>query len=296
MKIKVTTRQIDNIFGYIYVLPAVIFIIWVYFYPIFQNLRFSFIDLSIKGAPFVGLKNYISMVNDKVFFISLKNNLLLFLIVPVLVAISLIFSVLLYEKIKGWKVYRTFLFMPYILSITVVGIFFSFFFQFNGVLNTILRVLKLDFLVFDWLGKTHLALPTIMLVIIWRELGFGVVLFLARLMTVSEELYDAAKIDGAGWVQRLWYITIPQLSTVIEFYIFISLITMLSWVFNYVYVMTNGGPGYSSYISELYIYTQAFRQNDIGISAAVAIVLFAITAILAFLSYNFRKRLYAEYE
>jgi len=286
----------QNIEGYIYIIPALLVIIFIYFFPIIQNIRYSFLNLAQKGAPFVGLRNYRITFTDDLFFTSIKNNFTFFLLIPILVFVSLIFSVLIYEKIKGWKIYRSIVFLPYVLSITVVGIFFSFFFQGRGVLNTIFRNIGLDFLALNWLGSTKLALPTVMIVILWKEFGYGVVLFLARLMTIPEGLYDAADIDGANWSQKLWYVTIPQLATVIEFYVFLLLITMLSWVFNYIYVMTWGGPGHSTYVSEFYIYMMAFKQNSIGVSAVVAIILLVITGLLAMFSYRIRRRLYGEYE
>ena len=257
---------------------------------------YSFLDLSQIGSPFVGLKNYKYVFQDEAFYISIRNNFLLFLLVPIFIFLSLIFSVLLYEKIRGWKIYRSIIFMPYVLSVTAVGIFFSYFFQGNGVLNTIFRNINLDFLALNWLGSTKYALITVMFIIVWRELGYGVILFLARLTTIPEELYEAADLDGAGWFQRLWYITIPELSTVIEFYTFICIITMLSWVFNYIYVITFGGPGRSTYVSEFYIYIKAFRENEIGVSAVVAIFLLFITCLLAIFLYRLRRRLYLEYK
>lgn len=284
-----------NLEGYLYIIPAIILIAFIFFYPIFMNFRYSFLDLSQMGSPFVGLRNYKLVFKDEVFYTSIKNNFLLFLLVPVFVLLSLVFSVLLYEKIKGWKIYRTIIFMPYVLSITAIGMFFSYFFQGRGVLNTILRNIGLDFLALNWLGSTKYALLTVMFIIVWREFGYGVILFLARLMTVPEGIYDAADLDGAGWFQKLWYITIPELSTVIEFYVFLVIVTMLSWVFNYIYVITFGGPGRRTYVSEFYIYMQAFRQNQVGVSAVVAIFLFTLTGLLAVFLYRLRRRLYSEY-
>ena len=285
-----------NFKGYLFIGPALFFILAIYFYPLVQNFRYSLLDLSQAGRPFTGIRNYILMFNDEVFWISIRNNLYLILLIPLLVFIALVFSILLYERIKGWKFFRGIILIPYITSITAVGLFFSLFFQGRGMLNNFLQLIGLDFLIVDWLGSTKFALPAIMIVILWREFGFGTMLFLARLTTVPEELFDAAKIDGAGWFRRLWHIVIPQLATVIEFYVFIMIVTMLSWVFNYVYVMTLGGPARSTYVTELYIFIQAFKMNRMGVSAAVAIILFAITAILAFLSYKFRTRLYKDYE
>ena len=286
----------DNIEGYIYLIPALLLIALIFFFPIFENIRYSFLDLAQEGAPFVGLRNYSIVFTDKLFYISIRNNFLLFLIIPLLVFISLIFAVLLYEKIKGWKFYRTIIFLPYVLAVAVIGIFFSFFFQGNGVLNTILRGIGLNFLAVDWLGSSKYSLLTIMIIIIWQQLGYGVVLFLARLMSVPVDIYDAADIDGVNWFQRLWYITIPQLATVIEFYVFLLLITMLSWVFNYIYVITFGGPGQSTYVSEFYIYIQAFKFNSIGVSAVVTVVLLVITGVIGIFFSRIRRRIYSEYE
>jgi ABC-type sugar transport system permease subunit len=205
-----------------------------------------------------------------------------------MVAIALLLAIFLYERIRGWQIYQTTLFLPYLLPITVVGLIFSYIFQLSGVLNEFLIRIGLERFALDWLGSTKLALPTLMFVIIWKEVGFGVVLFLARLMSVEQELFDAAKIDGANWWQLHWYITIPELATVIEFFSVISVITMLSWVFNYVYVMTGGGPGNSTMVTELYIYQTSFRYNQPNISSAVAVLLLLVTGLFIFLELRLR--------
>ncbi|HEY5437060.1 MAG TPA: sugar ABC transporter permease [Candidatus Limnocylindrales bacterium] len=132
----------------------------------------------------------------------------------------------------------------------------------------------------DWLGNAKLVTPSIMSVIIYRELGFGVMLFLARMASIREELYEAAMLDGAGWWARLRYVTIPQLRTVIGFFVIIELITMLSWVFAYVYSMTGGGPGFASSVLELYIWKNAFAYHAVGIASAVAVLLLIVTSVL----------------
>jgi len=243
---------------------------------------------------FIGLQNYISLFQDEVFRSALSHNFILLIAVPILVFVAIVFSVLLYEQLLGWQVYRTIFFMPYLLAIPVVGIVFSYIFQLNGILNLILRSLHLDFLALDWLGSPKYALWTIMGVIVWKEFGFGVVLFFARLMSVDEQMYEAARLEGANWWQTLVRITIPQLSLVIEFYVVIMIITMLSWVFNYVYVMTSGGPGGSTMVAELFIYLTAFRYNQMGKASAASILLLIITIALILLRANVSKRLETE--
>jgi ABC-type sugar transport system permease subunit len=207
-----------------------------------------------------------------------------------MVIAALVLAILLFERIRGWQFYRTTLFLPYLLPITVVGLVFSYIFQLSGVLNDILNALGMQFLALDWLGSTKLALPTLMFVIVWKEMGFGVILFLARLMSVEEELFDAAKIDGANWWQLQMNITIPQLSTVIEFFTVISVVTMLSWVFNYVYVMTGGGPGHATTVTELYIYLMAFQYNRLNLAAAVSVLMLLVVGVFIFLELYLRDR------
>jgi ABC-type sugar transport system permease subunit len=176
----------------------------------------------------------------------------------------------------------------------VVGIVFGYMFQLNGILNTFLRAAGLELVAADWLGSSKFALWTVLGVIVWKEFGFGVVLFLARLMSVEAELYEAASLEGASWAQMLFRITIPQLATVIEFYVVIMVITLLSWVFNYVYTMTSGGPGNATMVAEYYIYLEGFRYNLQGVAAAASMVLLAITALLITARGNITRRIELE--
>jgi len=265
---------------YLFIAPALAVIAIVFVYPVVEVARLSLFRVSGGRESFAGLGNYLSLFRDPVFLRALQHNGLLLVAVPIMLFLGLVLAVLLFEGVGGWKAYRSILFMPYILAIPVVGIVFSYIFQLNGILNQGLRAIGLDFLAADWLGSSRFALWTVMFVVIWKEFGFGVVLFLARLMSVEEELYEAASLEGAGWLQVLFRITIPQLATVIEFYVVIMVITMLSWVFNYVYVMTSGGPGNATMVAEYYIYLEGFRYNLQGIAAAASIVLLAVTAIL----------------
>ena len=281
------TKKIEP---FLFLAPALFVLLVVFGIPIYRLFVLSFQRQSQGKQIFVGLSNYKLIFMDNVFIQAIQHNGTLLICVPIMVVAALLLSIFLFERIRGWQFYRTTLFLPYLLPITVVGLVFSYIFQFSGVLNGILNAIGLKFLALDWLGSTHLALPTLMFVIIWKEMGFGVILFLARLMSVDEELYDAAKIDGANWLQLHLNITLPQLSTVIEFFTVISIITMLSWVFNYVYVMTNGGPGNATIVTELYIYLMAFQYNNINLAAAVSVLLLLVTGIFIFLELYLRDR------
>ena len=274
---------------YLFLAPAVLILLLVFAYPVVRLSILSFQRPSGGKMLFVGLSNYRSILTDSVFLQAAKNNVALLISVPIMVVIALLLAIFLFERIRGWQFYRTTLFLPYLLPIAVVGLIFSYIFQLSGVLNEFLTAIGLPQLALDWLGSTKLALPTLMFVIIWKEVGFGIVLFLARLMSVEEDLFDAAKIDGANWWQLQWYVTIPQLAAVIEFFSIVSVITMLSWVFGYVYVMTGGGPGNATMVTELFIYLTGFRYNQMNIASAVAVLLLLITGVLIFLELRLRE-------
>jgi len=259
-------------------------------YPVYRLLVLSFQRQSAGVTLFAKFSNYQTIFSDPVFIQAIQHNLALLICVPIMVVVALLLSIFLFERIRGWQFYRTTLFLPYLLPITVVGLIFSYIFQLSGVLNDFLNLIGLKGLALDWLGSTKLALPTLMFVIVWKEVGFGIVLFLARLMSVEEELFDAAKIDGANWWQLQRHITIPQLSTVIEFFSVISIITMLSWVFNYVFVMTGGGPGNATMVTELYVYLMGFRYNQMNLAAAVSVLLLLVTGVFIFLELYLRGK------
>jgi len=134
------------------------------------------------------------------------------------------------------------------------------------------------------------AIWSVWLVIIWQQLGFGVVLFLARLASLDQSLIEAAMVDRAGWWRRFRHITIPHLAPVIEFFVTISLINMLSWVFNYVYVMTHGGPSNSTYVTELVIYSDAFQDGLMNLASAVSVLLLGFAAVLLSFQALVRRR------
>ncbi len=275
---------------YLFISPAMLVLLLIFGYPVYRLVVLSF-ERQIQGQlVFAGLSNYQAIFSDDVFIAAIQHNLTLLLCVPIMVVIALLLAVFLFERIRGWQFYRTTLFLPYLLPIAVIGLIFSYIFQLSGVLNDFLTAIGLNSLALDWLGSTKLALPTLMFVIIWKEVGFGIILFLARLMSVEEELFDAAKIDGANWWQLQWNITIPQLATVMEFFIVISIITMLSWVFNYVYVMTGGGPGNATMVSELYVYLMGFRYNQTHLAAAVSVLLLIVTGVFIFFDLYLRDR------
>ena len=275
---------------YLYVAPMCALLALVFGYSLVRVVDFSGRLIRGSSGVWTGFLNYELVLEDPTFRKAVQNSALLLLAVPILTALSVLVSVLLFDRARGWRIYRSAVFLPYILAIPVVGIVFSYILQFNGVLNEILRGLGLEALALDWLGDESLALGSVLFVIVWREVGFGIILFLARLMTMDESQLEAAQIDGAGWFQRFRHIILPQLRGTIEFYAVVATITMLAGVFAYVFTLTSGGPGNATQIVEFYIYNQGVRNSLPGLASAVAVLLLLMTLVLIAVLFKVRAR------
>jgi ABC-type sugar transport system permease subunit len=272
----------------VWIAPALLIVAFVFGYTMVELVRTAF---EYEGE-WVGLENFRLTVDDPTFHTALTHNARLLLAVPVLVLLAILLAVLLFETLRGWRFHRAAVFLPYVLPIPVVAVVFGQILQLNGLLNQALRSLGLGPLAVDWLGQPKWALWTMTGVIIWKELGFGVILFLARLLSLPAETFEAARIDGARFFRLHRYVTVPQLAGVIAFYVVIEAITMVSWVFNYVYVMTNGqgGPGNATMVTELYIYQTAFQYQAPELAAAAAMILFALTFVLIVFFFRIQRR------
>jgi raffinose/stachyose/melibiose transport system permease protein len=285
-------RNSSKVAPYLFVLPLIALLLFVYGYPLVRIVEFSFKLVRGIDGPWVGLMNYDLVLSQDLFWQSVEHNLLLLLAVPVMVLWSLLISLVLYERIKGWKLYRIVLFSPYILAIPIIAVVMKKMFQFSGPVNEVLRWLHLDFLALDWIGSSNVALWTVMILIIWRESALGIILFLARLLSLDESLIEAARLEGASWSQRAWYVILPQMKVVIEFYVVVSVITMLSAVFSYIYTMGGGrgGPGTSTMVVELYIFSALVKLGLPGIASAVSVLLFLVSLILVVPLFAVRRR------
>jgi ABC-type sugar transport system permease subunit len=274
---------------FVWIAPALAVILFVFGYAMVELVRTA---LTYQGK-WAGLANFRATLEDPEFRTALLHNTRLLIAVPVLVVIAFLLSVLLFESLRGWRLHRATIFLPYVLPIPVIGVIFGQVLELNGLLNSTLRSAGLGFFAVDWLGQPKWALWTMTGVIVWKEVGFGVVLFLARLLSLPAETFEAARIDGARFFRLHRFVTLPQLANVIAFYVVVEAITMVSWVFNYVYVMTNGqgGPGDATIVSELYIYQTAFQYTAPEIAAAAATILFAATLVLIVLFFRVQRRI-----
>lgn len=284
-------RRRRALWPYGFVAPAIAVLALVFAYPIVEVVRYSF----YAGSPgeamtYVGTANYRNVVADPVFRHSVLNNVKLLATVPVMTALALAIALLLNSGIRGWRQFRAIVFLPYILPAAAVGLTFSYLLQRNGVVNQLLHDLGLGALAPDWLGSTRWVVPSIGGVIIWQQLGFGVVVFTAALLALPAEVSEAARLDGAtSWqLQRL--VLIPQIRGIVEFFVVLEAITVLSQVFNYVYVLTGGGPGNASSVMEFYIWKNGFSLGSVGVASTVAVMLLGIAGVLIFIYTRLRSR------
>jgi ABC-type sugar transport system permease subunit len=272
----------------LWIAPAVAVVVFIFGYSMVELVRQS---LEHKGH-WVGLDNFTLVVTDPTFQTALEHNARLLLAVPVLVLLALLLAVLLFEALRGWRFHRATVFLPYVLPIPVVAVVFGQILQLDGALNRLLHAVGLGGLAFDWLGDPGWALWTMTGVIVWKELGFGVILFLARLLSLPADTFEAARIDGARFFRLHRSVTVPQLAGVVAFYVVVEAITMVSWVFNYVYVISNGtgGPGDATQVTELYIYQSAFQYSSPDLAAAAAVILFGATLLFIVAFFRIQRR------
>jgi multiple sugar transport system permease protein len=252
-----------------------------FFVPVVAAFVMSFTDFDIYSlgdlhfARFVGLKNYLQLFEDPLFWKALWNTLY-FLVAggPLSIAVSLGAAVLLQSKLVRFQPFFRFVyFAPVVTTLVAVAIVWRFIYHPRfGLLNYILSLFGVNMI--DWLGDPHWAMPAIILLAVWKNFGYNMIIFIAGLQNIPASLYEAASIDGAGAWQRFTSITLPMLAPTT---VFVTIITMIGYfqLFAEPYVMTQGGPLNSTLSIVLLMYQQGFRWWNMGYSAAIAFVLFA---------------------
>lgn len=273
----------DAIAAWIFLSPALIllgiFVLWPIGYLFY--LSFTAGNFTISGTRWVGLRNYLRLLLTPDFWQVIANTAYFTLatVIPSLV-IPLGLAVLLNRAIKLRDILRTAYFIPSITSLVAVGLGFRWLFQTEGPVNLLLGTVNIEPI--PWLGSTIWAMPVLILLSIWKQLGFNLVVFLAGLQTIPQTRYEAAELDGADPWQQFWHITLPGLRPTLVFAgVTTAIFTLRS--FEQVYVITSGGPLNSTNLLVYYIYDQAFAQFDFGYAAAAATVLLAVTLVLVYL-------------
>jgi len=283
----------ENLAGFLFILPNLAgFIVFTAF-----SVSFSFVmsltDWSMikkfSNIRFLGLSNFIELFTDKWFHASVLNNIQFLLVIPITIFIAMILGFLINDKIFFKKTFRTILYLPNITSTVAISVvWFTMFNPRLGPVNNLLRT----FGVTDppqWLASTFWAKPTIGFLMIWKQVGYYSLLYLAALQAIPKQLYEAAEVEGASSVQQFFKITVPLLSPTTFMLTIMSIISVFNdW--SLIQIMTEGGPGISTYTIGFYIYYAAFKKNRMGYASAIAWILLAVIMLFTVLRFRVEKK------
>jgi putative chitobiose transport system permease protein len=273
-------RCSQTITPYLFLLPALTILGLTVFYPALQAFYFSLTRYDLISAPeWAGLENFRRLGGDRVFWQTLRNTLLyLVCVVPILVTVPLGLAILVNQRLRGIRWFRVAYYTPVIISMVVAGIAWKWLYADNGLLNQTLQLLGLTGV--PWLTSPDWSIFSVMAVTVWKGLGYYMVIYLAGLQSIPEDLYEAAAIDGSDGIRKHWDITVPLMQPYLLLVGVISAISATK-VFEEIYIMTQGGPLNSSKTIVYYVYEQAFRDLEISYACTIGLVMFLIILALS---------------
>ena len=284
-------RRQHYLTGFAFLLPAALLFAFFELFSLAYNFYISFHEWRGFGDPrFVGLRNYADLLTDQAFLAALLNNVTFIAVaLGVMTVMSLFFAIVLDSGIPGAAFFRALLFLPVVIPMVVVSLVWARVYAARGgLLNQFLEILGLGHLSHDWLGDPNTALGALLVVWVWRHMGYGAVLFGAGLMGIPEEIKDAATLDGAGPWQTVWHVVLPLLRPII-FVVGILYTIFALKVFTLVFLMTGGGPFHATEVMNTYLYTRVFRYFELGIGSAVTMIAIAFVALFSILRRRFQS-------
>ncbi len=284
-------RKYITAYGFLF--PSMSFLFVFLFIPLIASIFLSFTQYDLLNPPvWKGLENYARLFNDALFWHGLRNSFTYLIVTPILIVLSIALAIVVNRKLRGVYLFRTIYYIPAVTSVVAVGMIFEFVFaEPSGLINGFLISTGLIQRPINFLTSTDLTLVSIMLVTIWRGIGFYMVVFLAALQGVPEELYEAAAIDGANRLQQHIHVTVPGIWPSIVFVAIISSISALK-VFEEIWVMTDGTGGLldSALTLMYYLYRQGFINLNLGYAAAIAVVFSVITLVFSIFNLRYLER------
>ena len=270
-------------------LPILVFFVVFQYYPILKSIVISFMEygLLLPDAPWVGLQNYVRQFQDPLFLSALWNTLVFVgVAVGVGVTLALFFAVLV-ERTGGWaKIYRTLYFVPVVTSLMATSMVWRWLYAPNGLINYILTFFSLD--PQPWLLSESLALPALIALTIWKNLGFDLVLFSAALQSIPETYYEASSLEGASAWQDFWHITLPQLRPILLL-VSVTAVIRSFRVFTIILAMTQGGPINATRTIVYHIYEQGIQYDEMGYASAAAVILLIIVGFATYLQLRLNR-------
>jgi len=280
----------NNHLAYVLIAPTYILFGIFFLFPLLYSLYLTFFKWNgfAPQMDFVGIKNYIRIFSDPNFLNAFKNTLIYTIVtVPISISISLILSYILDKKIRGYEVLKGIYFLPHIVSLVAVGVVWMWIFLPGkyGLVNSILGIVHIA--PQNWMSDPKLAMGTLVVIGVWKSVGYNMVIFIAGLLSIPKSLYEAADIDGASSLQKFFRITIPQLKGTVFFVTVSSTIYALFQVFDIVKVTTDGGPIGKTEMIVTYLYKVGIDQFELGYASVIAFVLFVITAVITVMQKKF---------
>ncbi|HEY8794859.1 MAG TPA: sugar ABC transporter permease [Gemmatimonadaceae bacterium] len=283
--------------GWLFIAPAITLIAVFFFLPVGASLLLSITDFDLyavanpSNVRFVGTRNYTELLQNPTFWLALKNTFYFALIGgPLTVATSLGAALLLNAKVVRFKtLFRTIYFLPFVTTLVAVAIVWRYLYHPQyGFLNYALGAIGIHPI--DWLGDPRWAMPAIILLAVWKNFGYNMLIFIAGLQSVPEDLYEAAALDGAGAVRQFWHVTLPNLAPT---FFFVGVVTMIGYfqLFAEPYVMTTGGPLGATTSLVLFMYEEGFRWWRLGVAASIAFLLFLIILVWTAIQLRLERRL-----
>lgn len=268
-------------------------------YPCLKSLLLSLCSWSgfSDRIRFVGLENFVRLAGDPVVWKALKNNLFLLVVCTVFTfVLALAFAVMASRKKSRYhQGLRIIYFIPYVMSIAVVSVLWTFIYNPSfGLVNGFLEKIGLGRFTHVWLGEAEVIMGALSVPLIWINVGFYMIMFLAAILNIPDDRYEAARIDGAGAFQQFRYVTIPGIWHEIRTSLIFFCVTALNYSFELVYVMTKGGPNRSSELLTTYLYENAFVYSDYGYASAIGVLLFGILFVIIFVIMQAMKRGYRD--
>ncbi len=264
----------------LFLAPALIVYALYVIYPIITTFGYSLHDWNgISDKVFIGLTNYSRLLSDEVFWISLKNNIWVVIAsVFVQIPLGLLMALLLFAPIKGIRLFNGIYFIPFLMSTVAVGMLWGLMFDpINGTINQLINLLGFENVA--WLSQKNTAIFSVLLVIVWQFAPFYMILFKAGIVGIAEDMYEAAEIDGANYIQKFRKITLPLLIPTIVTSSILAIVGSLK-SFDLFYIMTGGGPNHATEILGTYMYKQAFVNFNMGYGSSIAFVMFLIALVV----------------
>ncbi|MFP4612045.1 MAG: carbohydrate ABC transporter permease [Spirochaetaceae bacterium] len=288
-----SSRAVENRTGWTFVLPALAIYLFYFLAPIPLSAYYSLFQWSGVSAldDFIGFSNWNRLVRDAVFWVSVRNNVLLVVLsVVIQLPLGLLLAVYVSSKLKGTRTLKFVFFLPMTMSAVAIGLTWRYVFDANfGLLNGLLEAIGLPELARSWLGNPRYALPAVVAVVCWQFIPYYMVIFAAALAGIPRDLIDSAAIDGAAPVQTFFRIKLPLLGNTVRMAIILSVTGSLKY-FALVFVMTGGGPYHASELMATYMYKQAFSNFRMGYGSTVAVFMFLLSFVVTVLILRIRRK------